>query len=321
MSKHHHNHSLADLKLEEKRFVEKSSVKTWLSAELFNRKGIRIAIERSDDNKIIFKCKHRASGPPCSFRIRSNYLIKLNAWSLVVINDKHNHDLNDFSIKPQKRTQPKSKIIDSVTKQIDQVIDRKVIKNDTLSEEEKANIMESLTLKYITNNAKYLSDSFIQQLSNKSDKVINWSSIPLSPLLNDDTSNDSSSNSIENLIHLPGLNLGQNIMLQNNNNHGNFSQTLANGYTTPSNPIQNQNNQLPSFNSIQNKLPLSPTNLPALNNPTTTLNPSHLLKNTKPYGSSLYLSDFKNNYNYPLNNLKIGNIKDISKHNNADNSW
>jgi hypothetical protein len=321
MSNSRYNHSLADLNLEEKRFTEKSSVKTWLLAELINRKGIRIAIERSDDNKIIFKCKHRANGPPCSFRIRANYLIKLNSWSLVVINDTHNHDLNDFPSKPQKRAQSKSKIIGSVTKQIEQIIDRKVMKNDTLSEEDKVNIMESLTMKYITTNAKYLSDSFIQQLSNKSDKVINWSSIPLSPLLNDDTGNDSSSNSIEHLIHLPGLNLGQNIMLQNNTNQGNFNQNLVNGYSTPSNPIQNQNNQLPSFNSIQNKLPLSPTNLPALNNPTTTLNPSHLLKSTKPYGSSLYLSDFKNTYNYPLNNLKLGNIKDISKNSNIDNSW
>lgn len=86
---------LADLELDKKRFHHKAHIKPWLLLQLRPR-GINIVIERSDTNKIIFKCRlgitptHRY---PCPFRIRANFLIKLKVWLLVVINDTHNHRL------------------------------------------------------------------------------------------------------------------------------------------------------------------------------------------------------------------------------------
>lgn len=427
-----YRHSLSDLKLETKTFTEKNEIKPWLYNKLLKSKGFKIAIERSDNNKIIFKCKHKSMNNPCSFRIRANYSIKFASWSLVIINESHNHDFKNIH---SKSTRSKSsnvncsrrKIVDTIVKQIDSIITLKILNKDSFNDDDKVNLIESLTLKFINNNSKYFSDNFIQQLNPKNhEKVINWCSIPLSPLLNEENNNnsnnsnnnnseDTSSSSIENLIHLPGLNLNPNLMLHhstssnininnlintddnngqnttngsnttsngniddqskqtnnklinnlnnsfnlsnNNNNHSisnntnNISTTNKNNInglniihnnhninnhsistnnssnyhinTIPntSNSIQNQNNQLPSFNSIQNKLPLSPTSLPTLNN-TTTLNPSHLLKS---YGSSsLYLNDFKNTYNFPLNNLNVlgGPIKgDLKITSQLDNNW
>lgn len=327
-----HRHRLTDLQLETKTFVEKNEIKPWLYHRLLKQKGFKIAIERSDNNKIIFKCKHKQTNLPCTFRIRANYSIKFNSWSLVVINENHNHDFTNLHVKPTRnkvsnRYSSKSKTIESIVKQMDSLINLKILNKKSFDDEDKMNLIESLTLKFINNNSKYLSDNFIQQLQKNHEKVINWCSIPLSPLLNEDedvTNNDGANTLIENLIHLPGLN--GNLMYHSNSNNIQINNLINNDddttnptYHINTNTIQNQNNQLPSFNSIQNKLPLSPTNLPTLNN-TTTLNPSHLLKS---YGSSsLYLNDFKNNYNFPLNNLNIlgGPIKGDLKNNN-DNNW
>ena len=84
--------SLAELHLERKQFRDRSQIKPWLNSSLLLR-GVQVAIERSDVNKIIFKCRHKAFFQgQCPFRIRANYLIKMAVWLLVVINDSHNHD-------------------------------------------------------------------------------------------------------------------------------------------------------------------------------------------------------------------------------------
>lgn len=146
--------------------------------------------------------------------------------------------------------------------------------------------------------------------------------IPLSPLLNDsDTEYNSSNtaslnnNSIDTLTHLPPNITPTNVMsVVNSHSLSNFS-----NFVTPSQvlQIQNQNQQLPSFNSIQHKLPLSPGGsggvtsssgvssalIPPISNsiPSTTLNPSHLLKsNTKSLNfnsgqPSSFLTEAKNN--------------------------
>ena len=100
------------LKLTNQFFNEKSDIKPWLQSRLSSL-GINIVIERSDDTKIVFKCKYSFSQPLgsssstsgaanspsnrkkkfCPFRIRANYSIRLKHWSLVIVNDSHNHPL------------------------------------------------------------------------------------------------------------------------------------------------------------------------------------------------------------------------------------
>lgn len=98
---------LADLGLEGKRFHHKAHIKPWLLLQLRPR-GINIVIERSDTNKIIFKCRlgitatHRF---PCPFRIRANFLIKLKVWLLVVINENHNHRLQTLESHDSSQSQ------------------------------------------------------------------------------------------------------------------------------------------------------------------------------------------------------------------------
>ncbi|ODV62755.1 uncharacterized protein ASCRUDRAFT_68587 [Ascoidea rubescens DSM 1968] len=128
-------------------FKEKSSIKPWLQDRLLPL-GIFIVIERSDDTKIVFKCKShfkstfknkklslmddnapisnnsstndsnsiKISKPKfkrskninsCPFRIRANYSIKAKRWSLVIVNEHHNHSLspNFDSIIPLEEKQ------------------------------------------------------------------------------------------------------------------------------------------------------------------------------------------------------------------------
>ncbi|KAG7806342.1 hypothetical protein KL921_005070 [Ogataea angusta] len=100
-----------------KYFDDKQSIKPWLHSQLVS-KGINIVIERSDDTKIVFKCKNSHSFAPsahcakmtklsksltkdagkrqkgnCPFRIRANYSLRAKKWSIVVVNDQHNHAL------------------------------------------------------------------------------------------------------------------------------------------------------------------------------------------------------------------------------------
>lgn len=109
------------LQLPRRLFKDKSEIKPWLQAQLAP-KGISIVIARSDDSKIVFKCKsgskfhghllnnkgprsntknskkHRAGRahalqPDCPFRIRANFSVRAGTWSLVIVDDRHNHPL------------------------------------------------------------------------------------------------------------------------------------------------------------------------------------------------------------------------------------
>lgn len=103
--------SLKGLGLESKRFAEKEQIKPWLLEILLQNKNINIVIERSDKNKIIFKCKspngnRRESEDgrrvkmgsrrlnTCPFKLRANYSIRNKEWTILVVNDQHDHSLD-----------------------------------------------------------------------------------------------------------------------------------------------------------------------------------------------------------------------------------
>ncbi|GME99717.1 unnamed protein product [[Candida] boidinii] len=142
------------LMLEKKLFEDKHLIKPWLQSKLVH-KGINIVIERSDDTKIVFKCKNTnlngknrrykkrkllkkiednnnnneeednnnnnnnnnnndeaddeeknsilKNKRSCPFRIRANFSLRAKKWSIVIVNDQHNHNLypiiNDTSSK------------------------------------------------------------------------------------------------------------------------------------------------------------------------------------------------------------------------------
>lgn len=103
--------SLDDLKLSTLKFTKREEIKPWLQSTLLNKKGIHLVIARSDANKIIFQCKStrrdldvstyekpRINGRQrtCPFKIRANYSVRNKVWSLVIINDMHDHELDTF---------------------------------------------------------------------------------------------------------------------------------------------------------------------------------------------------------------------------------
>ncbi|KAH3660549.1 hypothetical protein OGAPHI_007135 [Ogataea philodendri] len=124
------NPSSEPLMLDKKFFDDKQSIKPWLHSQLEPR-GINIVIERSDDTKIVFKCKNthtfntstsfstskaqkngskesaRKNKTLCPFRIRANYSLRAKKWSIVVVNDQHNHALYPATIS---RTDSDSKL-------------------------------------------------------------------------------------------------------------------------------------------------------------------------------------------------------------------
>lgn len=111
-------------------FKDKAEIKPWLQ-KIFYPQGIEIVIERSDNIKVIFKCKAakrgknmksrrsetnsvtststNCSGTPspsigkkkrsvsrfntCPFRIRATFSLKRKKWNIVVVNNSHSHDL------------------------------------------------------------------------------------------------------------------------------------------------------------------------------------------------------------------------------------
>lgn len=103
-------HSLDDLRLHDKNFVQREDIKPWLLQCLFTQKGIKIIIERSDWNKIIFRCgngreKEISQGRKrrcitCPFKIRANFSSRTTQWHLVVVNEHHNHGFEAIQSDP-----------------------------------------------------------------------------------------------------------------------------------------------------------------------------------------------------------------------------
>lgn len=73
-------------------------------------KNIHIVIERLDANKIIFRCKNNSKKEivesksaksqvrrqtTCPFKLRANYSLKNKYWLLVVMNDRHDHEIGN----------------------------------------------------------------------------------------------------------------------------------------------------------------------------------------------------------------------------------
>lgn len=106
-------------------FIDKADIKPWLQ-KIFYPQGIELVIERSDNTKVVFKCKASKRGKNakepmitqtdtddssvavmqkkkkkrsvsrfnvCPFRIRATYSLKRKKWGIVVLNNSHSHDL------------------------------------------------------------------------------------------------------------------------------------------------------------------------------------------------------------------------------------
>lgn len=109
-------HSLSDLALDSQRFTSKDDIKPWLQNYLLHKKGIHVVIARSDANKIVFRCKSDKSKETaeklsigsrrqisCPFKIRANYSIRNHVWTLVVMNENHDHELDNFGLIQQSK--------------------------------------------------------------------------------------------------------------------------------------------------------------------------------------------------------------------------
>ena len=73
-------------------FKDRSEIKPWLQ-RIFFPQGVDIVIERSDRNKVIFKCKGTvaSTASACPFRIRATFSLKLKKWNIVIMNNTHTH--------------------------------------------------------------------------------------------------------------------------------------------------------------------------------------------------------------------------------------
>lgn len=117
-------------------FDDRTQIKSWIQNRLIPL-GILIVIERSDDSKIVFKCKsyryssgfkkirqkrvskkqkllwkekglvhleeslkkikdnQNNNATSCPFRIRANFSVRVNKWTIVILNHEHNHPLRN----------------------------------------------------------------------------------------------------------------------------------------------------------------------------------------------------------------------------------
>lgn len=85
-------------------FSRKDSIKPWLVNQL-KPWLICVAIERSDNIKIVFRCK--SGSLLCPFRVRANYSIRSKLWTLRVVSDLHNHKIPNGEIVAVQPSPPK----------------------------------------------------------------------------------------------------------------------------------------------------------------------------------------------------------------------
>lgn len=236
-------------KLHNKYFKAKHQIKPWLLKCLTDY-HTDIVIERSDNHKIIFKCKNGrekvvSKGKTrrqitCPFKIRANFSYKQQLWTLVVINDVHDHAMDDDDdhydpvheitqlhanlaedLNPQLTPQltegqipdtlptPPTPIATNILELSlydEDIIHTTVSKFDNfmksqlnaLNDPIKLDILKRI-VDNVTKTYKSLDDKwYLSNLSTLNDSG-NYSSIPLSPLLNDDSNNQLD-------ITLPGIN-------------------------------------------------------------------------------------------------------------------
>lgn len=72
-------------------FANKEEIKPWLQQQ-YAPFQLAVAIERSDNVKIVFRC--RAGRSLCPFRVRANYSVRSARWTLLVMCDLHNHKVH-----------------------------------------------------------------------------------------------------------------------------------------------------------------------------------------------------------------------------------
>lgn len=72
-------------------FASKEEIKPWLQQQ-YAPFQLLVAIERSDNVKIVFRC--RAGRSLCPFRVRANYSVRSARWTLLVMCDLHNHKVH-----------------------------------------------------------------------------------------------------------------------------------------------------------------------------------------------------------------------------------
>ncbi|KAK6202761.1 uncharacterized protein RJT21DRAFT_118837 [Scheffersomyces amazonensis] len=247
----------------------------------------------------------------------------------------------------------RSQVIQYLRNEVNKLISKNIINNRLLKDEDKSSILDGFTQNLLVDHKDYLPNKYSSKFNNKIDKpsrkrivqpprkqseqnkrsilntwlntsnANNTNLIPLSPLLNDSDSVSNTSNgnnSIDTLTQLPMINI----------NNTNITSSSSNNIQSNSNPvnfvfpsqvssqIQNQNQQLPSFNSIQNNIPLSPSGISTINNSSlipplgnnsansvtsATLTPAHILESSTKNlfnlssstttGSASALTDFK----------------------------
>ncbi|PVH17700.1 uncharacterized protein CXQ87_000593 [Candidozyma duobushaemuli] len=229
-----------------KTFKRRAEIKPWLSKQLA-RQNLKVVIERSDNVKIVFRC--RDGSAHCPFRIRGNHSLRTQTWSLSVVNDLHNHPVEHgflmskkeleeqqstdmfvtLSNRPHSGSQNNSpqyldKIVKKMSTEVAKLVSANIWQNHNLTHEQK----ESAVARFVA--------GMVDEYLGEAPKSNTAPMMPLSPLLNEPDMG----------TQLPAL-------------------AVPTRSTGP----------LPPFNSLQNQLPPSPgMQLDAAK----TLNPTQLLK-------------------------------------------
>lgn len=225
-------------------FKRRGDIKPWLCKQLA-RHNLSVVTERSDNVKIVFRCRDGSSH--CPFRIRGNHSLRNKTWSLLIINDLHNHPVESGYLLSKKELEEQQatdmfvtltnrpqtaqnashyldKIVKRMSSEVSRTVSTNVWQNPNLTQEQK----EAAVTRFVAG----MVDEYLGEPPKNSTAPM----MPLSPLLNE----------AENVTQLPAL-------------------AVSTRLTGP----------LPPFNSLQNQLPP----LPGLQlDAAKTLNPTQLLK-------------------------------------------
>lgn len=224
-----------------KTFKKREDIKPWVTEKL-SQQLINVCIERSDNLKVVFRCKD--GSPVCPFRMRANFSARTGLWTLKMINEYHNHAVaygTKVSRHELMQSQPKRDVFDAkpnedvsasatyveflgqkMSSEVARIVSANVWQNPLLTHEQKEAAVASFVASMV--------DEYLENTPKGSNSILPLSPLPSAP---------------DQGTQLPAL----------------AGSTKLNG-------------PLPPFNSLQNQLPP----LPGVSDAAKTLNPLHLMK-------------------------------------------
>lgn len=170
-------------------FAERSQIRPYL--ESHGCETNLLVIERLDDSKVVFRCKHKTAVGQCPFKVRANYSLRKRVWTLRFLDSTHNHRVEGLVLVMLRDLPPPKlpgtgvflaarqraseeyveDLVKGMTDSVAKMVAKSITKNEKLTQDQKDEAVGKFVAAMVDG---YLGDTRPSLL------------MPLSPLLNDE---------------------------------------------------------------------------------------------------------------------------------------